>query len=358
MNNSFFYKDKPLFGLDIGTNSVKIMQLKQQKSTVKSRIVQGYGLAHYDKQAFHKGVIKDPEVVAKTINKLFSKSLVGTINTRRVSMSIPVANTYNRILSLPKLNKKELSQAIRLEAEQYIPVPSEELYIDYNIITKDKKSQDILISAAPKKIVDSYLELTDMLGLELVALETTIAAAGRLVGFSEQNDAPTILIDFGSLSVDISIYDKQLIVTGTVPGGGDTLTEILAHNLQVSQQVAYTIKSKYGLNVSKKQAEIKTALEPILNSLIKEVKKMIRYFEDRSQDNKKVEQIITLGGGSNLPGLSEYLTDILRLPVRMSNPWVNNIIFNKLQPPSKLEQSMYITAAGLALLEEKKVWDD
>ena len=131
MNNSFLYKDKPIFGLDIGTTSVKVMQLTPPKNKVNERIVQGYGLAHYEKSAFNKGVIKEPEVVAKAINKLFEKSLVGTINTRRVAMSLPVANTYNRVLSLPVINKKELAQAVRLEAEQYIPVASEELYIDY-----------------------------------------------------------------------------------------------------------------------------------------------------------------------------------------------------------------------------------
>ena len=358
MNNSFLYKDKPIFGLDIGTTSVKVMQLTPPKNKVNERIVQGYGLAHYEKSAFNKGVIKEPEVVAKAINKLFEKSLVGTINTRRVAMSLPVANTYNRVLSLPVINKKELAQAVRLEAEQYIPVASEELYIDYTIISNTKDNQEVLISAVPKKIVDSYIELTNLLGIELVSLETTIAAAERLVSFSEENQAPTILIDFGSLSVDISIYDRRLVVTGTVSGGGDTFTQILAHNLQISEQVAYTIKSKYGLNVSKKQTEIKQALEPTLNSITKEIKKMIRYYEDRSKNNKHVEQIITLGGGSNLPGLSDYLTYTLRLPVRMSNPWVKNLVFNNLQPPSVLEQSMYITVAGLALLDEKRVWDD
>jgi Tfp pilus assembly PilM family ATPase len=168
------------------------------------------------------------------------------------------------------------------------------------------------------------------------------------------------LVDFGSLSVDITIFDKQLIVTGTVPGGGDTFTDLIAKKLDVSKQVAYTIKTKYGLGVSKKQKDIQEALDPILSSLIKEVKKMIRYYSERDESEnseRKIGQVITMGGGANLPGLSEYLTSELRLPARMCSPWAN-LDFGKLQPPSEIEKTMYITAAGLALIDPKEIWND
>ena len=95
--------------------------------------------------------------------------------------------------------------------------------------------------------------MPSLLGIEIGILETTISAASRLVAHAELNDIPTILIDFGSLSVDMTIYDKQIIVTGTVSGGGETFTELIAKKLDVSLQVAHTIKTKYGLGVSKKQ---------------------------------------------------------------------------------------------------------
>jgi type IV pilus assembly protein PilM len=272
-------------------------------------------------------------------------------------MSLPVAKTYNRVLTLPKLKPKELYEAVRLEAEQYIPVAIDDLYLDYDITSTTDSSTEVLLSAAPKNIVDSYSSLAELLGLEIVALETTISASGRLVGNAENNDVPTILVDFGSLSVDITIYDKQLIVTGTIPGGGDTFTELIAKKLDVSEQVAYTIKTKYGLGVSKKQKDIQEALHPILSSLTREVKKMVRYYEDRANANNKIGQIITMGGGANLPGLSEYLTNELRLPARMCSPW-SHISFGKLQPPNEIEKTMYITSAGLALLESKEIWRD
>lgn len=357
MNSRVIYKDQPLFGLDIGTSSIKVMQILLDKNNSKKRKIIGYGSTQYDKSAINEGVIEQPELIAKAIKEMFEQSLIGKLTTRRVAMSVPVARTYNRVMNLPAMAKNDLEQAVHLEAEQYIPVPIDELYVDYNVTLKTKDSTELLLSAAPKKLVDSYLVLADLLGLEVAAVETTIASSGRLVANAERNDVPTILIDFGSISVDVTIYDNELIVTGTVPGGGDTFTELISKKLDISTQVAHTIKTKYGLGVSKKQKDIQEALNPILTSLTKEIKKMVRYFEDRGTSEKKIGQIITMGGGANLPGLSEYLTDELRLPARMCSPWTN-LDFGKLQPPNDVEKSMYISAAGLALINPKDIWND
>jgi len=352
MNTGLFYKDKPLFGLDVGSSSVKVMQIVTQG---KHQQIIGYGVADYDQKAVQDGVIVDPLALAKATKELFQKNIIGEITTRRVALSVPVARTYNRVMTLPSMSKKDLDEAVRLEAEQYIPVALEGLYIDYSITTENKDGFELLVVAVPKQIIDSYVTYTNLLGLDICVLETTIGASSRLVAHAERNDIPTILIDFGSLSADITIFDKQLIVTGTVAGGGDTFTELIGEKLNVSKQVAHTIKTKYGLSVSKKQHEIEEALKPILNSLSKEIRKMLRYYNERTKTENKIGQIITLGGGANLPGLSEFLTSELRMPTRMCIPW-DSLSFGKLQPPNEVEKSMYITAAGLALINPGKIW--
>lgn len=352
MASELFYKDKPLFGLDVGFSSIKVMQIAEHGK--KQRVV-GYGVASYDSKTTKEGVIEDLEGLAKITKDLFESNLVGEIDTRRVALTVPVAKTYNRVITLPDLSKKDLDAAVQLETSQYIPVPVEELYVDYTVTDQTKETTEILVVAVPKKIIDSYMTYAHMLGLEVAAIETTISASSRLVAHSERETSPTILIDFGSVSVDITIFDKQLVVTGTVAGGGDTFTDLIAKKLDVSHQVAHTVKTKYGLGVSKKQKDIQEALEPILASLAKEVKKMLRYYEDRGTSKQKINQVITMGGGANMPGLSEYITNELRLPTRMCDPW-NHLDFGKLQPPSELEKSMYITAAGLALIKPKDIW--
>jgi type IV pilus assembly protein PilM len=348
----YFYQDKPVFGLDIGFSSLKVMQIDSQG---KKQVVTGYGVASFDPGAIVDGVITDHEAIAKVAHQLFSKDLIGDINTRRVVVAVPAARTFTRTVTLPKLKYKDLAEAIRLETEQYVPVPIDELYVDFTNIRKSEKDQEILVVAVPKKIVDSHMQLMNMLGLEVVAVDTTIGSATRLFMQAEQSDVPTVLIDLGSLSSDITIYDNALIVTGTAPGGGDSFTEAIAGKLKVTPQEAHVIKTKYGLGLSKKQKEITEGLAPILDQMVKEIRRMIRYYEERSNTQRKIGQVVTMGGGANMPGLSEHMTNLLRLPVRMCDPW-QHMDFKHLQPPNKIEKSMYVTVCGLALTNSKEIF--
>ncbi len=346
-----FYHDKPIFGLDIGFSSLKAMQIDWSK---KAPSVKGYGVVRFDSDAVKDGVIIKPELIAKSAYELFDKRIIGDIDTRRVSLAIPASRTFSRALTLPKLDSKDISEAVRLEAEQYIPMPIDELYLDYSIVSKTDKEIEVYAVAVPKKIIDSYMEFARIVDLEVIMMETTIGAAARLFVQSEQSDIPTILIDFGSISTDLTIYDETLVVTGNVQGGGDDFTSLIAKELGVSKEEAHIIKTKYGIGVSKKQSQITQSMAPILNAMAKEVRRMIRYYEERSND-KKISQIVTMGGGANMPGLSEYLTNVLRLPVRMYDPWIQ-LSFNKLQPPSVSEKSMYVTVAGLAVVNPKEIF--
>lgn len=354
MNTRYFYQDKPLFGLDLGFNSAKVMQVSSGHHTN----ILGYGVSSYPNESIKDGVIVDHETIAKSLHELFSKNLVGDITTRRAVFSVSSARTFSRVLTLPLLDsKKDIAEAVRAESEQYIPVPLDDLYLDYSVISRDGKDLNVLVVASPKKIIDSYLKLADMLGLEVVAMEATIGSISRLFKHTTQHDVPTILIDFGSVSTDITIYDNQLVITGTVDFGGDHFTDLISKKLNVSKDESQIIKVKYGLNMSKRQKEIKEALVPVLEDILREVKRMVRYYEERTNDQKKhIEQIVTLGGGANVPGMSEYLIDTLRLPVRMCNPW-EDVRFKGLKPPSEVEKSMYITVAGLALINPKELFE-
>jgi type IV pilus assembly protein PilM len=343
-----FYTDKPLFGLDIGFNTVKVMQL--EPSNQRKREVKGFGVTTFDSQAIIDGVIKDPEIIAKATYELFNRKLTGDITTHRVAMALPSNKTYTRTIRLAKLKPKDLAEAVRLETEQYTPIPIAELYVDYHLISETENEVELLVVAVPSKIVDSYLALARVMDLEPVLVETSISASSRLFVQAENNEVPAVLIDFGSVSSDMTIYDKTLVVTGTSPGGGDYFTDTIAEALKVSKQEAHIIKTKYGMGLSKKQQEITDALQPYLTQLTKEVRRMIRYYQDRSEPDHKIGQIVTMGGGANMPGLSEYMTNQLRMPVRMCDPW-QQLDFVKLQPPSNVEKSMYMTVAGLALAD-------
>jgi len=356
---SNFFHDKPLFGLDIGHGSIKVMQVELPASsvTVKNHHpkVIGYGFTTFDKAALEDGVVVQPEVIAQAALDLFKNHLIGDITTRRVAIAIPAYRTFTRSLQLPKLKPKELKEAVELEAEQYISMPLEELYLDYEVVRENKDSLELFVVAVPREIVDSYLELTEILGLETVLIEPTLSSSGRLFLVDDQSDVASFIIDFGSLSSDISIFDGKVLVTGTVQGGGVDFTNSIKEKLKVTPEEAGMIKTRYGMGASKKQAEIRQALEPTLQQIVKEIRRMMRYYEERYGADKPINQIITLGGGANMPGLSDYLTDTLRLAVRSSDPW-QYFNYKGLQPPSNADKPMYSTVAGLSLAPPKGVF--
>ena len=356
--NTYFYHDKPLFGLDIGNGSLKVMQVSDHATSgefgTNHKLI-GYGTAVFDKSAIEEGVLVKPEIIAKAMLELFKKGLVGDITSRRVAVTIPAYRTFTRNISLPKLGNDELDEAVRVEAEQYIPMPLEDLYLDYQIISQTNEASEVFAVAVPRKIVDSYLELANILGLEAILIETTLNASARLFAQDAQSSIPAVIIDFGSLSADISIFDKQVLVTGTVQGGGENFTNSIEKKLGVSHEEAGLIKTRYGLSASKRQTEIVQALEPTLKEIIKEIHRMVRYYEERYGTDNPINQVITLGGGANMPGLTDYLTSALRLAVRRCEPW-QYIDSGHLKPPAQADKPMFATVAGLSVSNYKELF--
>ena len=150
MNNTLFYKDKPIFGLDVGFSSLKIMQI--QPSKANKRLVTGYGVNTFEEGAIVDGVLVKPEIIAKSTHELITKNLIGEITTKRVAMSIPASRTFNRLITLPRSATKNIDETIRLETEQYVPMALDDLYMDYTVIGVNKSKIDVLSVAAPKKL--------------------------------------------------------------------------------------------------------------------------------------------------------------------------------------------------------------
>jgi type IV pilus assembly protein PilM len=278
------------------------------------------------------------------------------LNTNRISASLPVLHSFSRIINLPTMEQKDVYEAVRMEAEQYIPIPINDLYLDYQLVDQAPESEDFLVAAAPKRVVDSYVKLFNILGLELVCMEPSILSVTRIVEQAEDSEVPTLVIDSGSATTDLIIINKSAVrVTGTIKFGGETLTRSISEKLGISATEAANLKQTHGLDPGQEQAKMVNALAESLEYLSAEIQKMIRYYEERDKSQKvKVEQIIILGGGANLPGFSTYLTSQLRIPTRLANIW-ENIDTGHMEKPSSGDSTMYATAAGLALISPSEV---
>lgn len=347
-----FFEDKPLFGLDLGRSTVRVMQLHRAKKRMR---VVGYGETSFPTEAIENGCIVKHELVADAVQKMFQHSLVGDITTKRVAISVPISRAFTRSVELPNLSEKEVEAAVATEVDQYIPAAAESLYVDYTTVQTGKDKWATFIVAMPRKIVDSYITLCRLLGLEVVIVQTSSSANAGLFSQDSQSDMPSVLIDFGSESADITVYDRNPVVSGAVAFGGEDVTKLISESLGVTPREASIIKSKYGLNLSKKQQQIERALEPSLKTLLKELQRSIRYYEERSPDKHKIAQIITTGGGANMPGLAEYLTHRLRLPVRSFDP-TTFFDFGNLQPINSGSRMSYVTVCGLSTLRSEEAF--
>ncbi len=351
-----FHHDQPLFGIDIGHASLKVMQLQRQSG--KKPKVLGYGVStYYPQNAISGGVIVNYEVLAHIIRELFSDRLIGNITTKRVACTVPTSHTFSRPMTLPPLEDRQIEAAVKLEAEQYIPVPLENLYLDYDISRRDASGLDLLVVATPKNIVDSHIKFLESVGFEPVALEPTMNAAARLFGMADLTRAEaSVLIDFGSITTDVAVFDQTMFVNSTVSGGSDTLTDLVAKKLKVIASEAYVIKSQYGIGPGAKTAAVLEASQPILEPLVREVRKIMRYYDEHAANrHRKISQIITTGGGATLRGLNEYLSHELGVPSRRLDPWPN-IDFGGLDAPSDLASAMYVTVAGEAMLSPEEIF--
>jgi len=349
-----FYRDEPLFGLDIGHSNIKAMQVHKDNGT--KPVISGYGMASFDAGAIQNGIITDYEAVANAVHQLFEQNLIGTIDTRRVACTLPTTYTFSRPMQVPLMNREDLKEAVRLEAEQYIPIPIDNLYIDYEVSFQDDKNMELLLVAASRKIVDSYLELLQSLDLEPVAFEPSIKASARLLKITgDTSSEPSMLVDLGSVATDIAIYDKTLLVSSTVNGGGDTFTSLISKSMKMSMEQAAKLKNEVGIAFSDKQQRIIDAIKPQVDTLIREIQKSNRFYSERTdKSGKKITRVVTVGGGAVMPGFNQYLSKQLRLPTSNLEPW-QEISFGSLKMPDEPDRSMYITAAGEAILDPQEV---
>jgi type IV pilus assembly protein PilM len=193
-------------------------------------------------------------------------------------------------------------------------------------------------------------------GLRPIMIEPGINAVARVLETTEEGHLPTLIVDIGPASTDIAVLDRGAIrVSGGLGIGGNTFTLDIAKKLNVALENAHQLKVLNGLNAGPRQAKITNALQPSLQRILTEVRKVIRYYNERLNDDRKLEQVLVVGGGSNVPGIGDYFTNELVMPARVASPW-QKLDFGKLPQPSKQFRPRYITVAGLASVDQKEIW--
>jgi len=339
---SLFKKKTKFLGFDLSKTSVKIVELDQGGG--KPTLVT-YGGLEFPPFNLESASNKAKEEVIRTINEVIKRSRA---STHDIITSLPPQNVFSAVLSVPKVTDRELQEAVKWEAKQYIPAPLEEVIIDWQKIGQDEETKkiEIYLVAAPKLLVKKYLELYQQANLNPLALEIDpLALARSLVGTEIE---PLILVDIGAYETSISLVEKGVLrFSRTITSGGETITKAIASNLNIEEQRAEQFKKDFGVQAEKLEGEILKSIQPIINTLITEIKRSIEFY--KTEGKEKIKKIILSGGGAHLPELTTYLTKNLNIEAKVGNPWININYPQDLTPHLNEVGPSFAVAIGLAM---------
>ncbi len=329
-------------GIDIGSTSIKVVELKKDKNHLR--------LVNY---AFSE--LKNPEqrkkngeigFLAAVINKIFAESGITTID---VVASLPTYSVFSSILNLSNVNKKEIAQAVHWEAKKVIPLPLEEMILDWKEIksnNQDEQDIKVLLTGAPRSLVKKYIDIFAEAQLNLHSLETeTFSLIRSLIG-SEKST--TMIVEMGAYSTDVTIVDNSIpMFSRSVDVGGANITQAISTQLNIAYERAEQFKFDMGLTgvESDKEAIPRTIVETI-SPIINEIKYASNLY--LSKNNRKIEKIILSGGSAMIPNLVPYLTKILDTKVIIGNPWERISYQVELKPLLDEIGSKMSVAIGLA----------
>lgn len=345
-----FYKDKPLIGIDIDDTNIRLMSI----DIVQKKIV-AYGSVNLSPEDARESLEGDGEYHVAKIKELLNENIIGEIPSNHAALSVATAKTYTRTFKIPAKLEKVVPEAVTTEADQYIPIPTNTLYIDHQIISRDKDELVVSMSAVSQTIIDNLVSIVKRADLKPVIVEPGINSIVRVLKDTEEAHLPSIVINIGPANTDIAILiDGHIRVTGNSAVGGNTFTLAVAKKLNITLENAHQLKVLNGLNAGSRQKAISEAVTPSLEKIAKEIEKITRYYRERIDNDQKLEQLLIVGSGSNMPGIGDFMTNRLIIPARVAIPW-QDFNFDNLEEPPRQFRPHFIAAAGLATIPPGEV---
>jgi type IV pilus assembly protein PilM len=295
------------FGLDIGSTSIKLIQT--DGSRVKAI---GIGANPFGKTI---SSMTNAEKISLTdiLKNLVKES---GVRSSKVVASISEALVFSRVLKFPVMSTPELATAIKWELDQSVPFPPSEIETSWTILEKPERFEgnekiSVYVVAVPTNISEIYVQILELIGLELVRLENEIPALNRTFAPLLNDESPSAILDLGSGGSNIVISGKNKIFSSFyVPVGGAALTKLIAEafNLPIDQAESY--KRTYGIAKNQLEGKMVVVLKPVIDKILGELRKLMIAYKDEHPNNS-VNRLILSSGGAYLIGLIPYLSESL-----------------------------------------------
>lgn len=345
------------FGLDIGDRSLKVAALRRRGDRFT---LESVGRLDLEPGIVQRGRIVNEAILAERIRLAMAQATGKPIRDPFVVASLPEEESFIRVVQTPPGSTADFAAAVQVESESNIPVYLNEVYLDWQLINEsaatEQRHTDVLIAAVRREVVDAYLACLGRAGLKPVALEVESFGIARALMAARADAPPTLIIDLGSTKTSFIVFSRQSVrFTVTIPFESDNLTEAIGQALGVPLPEAERLKAAYGLDTAQADGRVARAMQPKLKFLIQQIQKYIDFYNSHPvhehSTRRTIERAVLSGGGAELPGLDQYLSTALKLPVAIGNPWVN-ILSTPLQTlvaATYRQSTYYTTALGLAL---------
>lgn len=332
------------FALDIGTNAIRVVQLKKG---VSGWSLEHYGYAPIDSKLTSSDSEESRRKVAEVIMTAVGQS---GIRTKNVVIGLPSSKTFTTVIDVPMASEAELKATMKYQVDQYIPMAVDEAKVDWALLgdsLRAQNQQEVLLSSVAKQYSEERLELVESLGLNVVAAEPDPIAMVRALAEGDQNQA-VVLMDMGELSTDIAIvYGDAPRLIRTIPTGISSLVKAAVSNLNVQEDQARQFILKFGLAPDRLEGQVLRALEVTLDNFAAEVTKSIKFFETR-YPSVVVDHVLLAGFSAAIPQFDGYLAGKVGKQARSVNPWQSITMSDGDRQQLEPVATEFATAIGLA----------
>jgi type IV pilus assembly protein PilM len=334
------------FSIDFGTHSLKLVNLVRRGRSWELK-----NIASVQTPPEVLGSYKD-EQKTQLVDAIKSLVAESRVSGKEVAVALPESVVFSRVLTIPKVADNELQDAVYWQLKQFLPYPIEDVQSDFTPLSVDQNGQrKVLAVAAPKKLVDLYIELLERANLVPIAIESETLAIIRAIKHAhEVKDA--VVLDFGSNSTDMAIMKEgELFFSQSIATGSDLLTKALVNEFQLSYAQAEEYKRIYGMRSDAVDGKIRNAMKPVLDMIITEVLRGIEFFKTEVGTVPPSTAILA-GEAGLLPALPEYLSSILGYEVVVSDPWRPIVVPNNVAELVRKSSPAFAVTIGLCLKEE------
>lgn len=313
----------PLLAIDIGSSSIKIMEM----ASGKSGKLMSLGLELLPLGVIENGVIRDADTLVESLQKLIKRLGIKT-QSRRVSISISGVSTLVKRVGISIAEDVDLDEAIFEEAKQRFAHNLEDMYFRYEEIASsfvDEGEKAYILVAAKIDTVEQYIDLIHRLNMKVGITDCDFFCLSNMFDFNYPiADALTMAINIGASSTQIVfLYNGEFLYSREIFMGGHDITQRVADFLKVDFENAESLKISASMGEQAIAERIRPAIQEINDQLAVDISTTVTYFmsEEMAGRFEKVDHIFLCGGAASTLNLGTTLSSTLRAPVQTINPF-------------------------------------